>query len=217
MSLHRFCGRSDDRGWRSKLLLVLMLVASTAVARGFAGQTSGTDQDQPTAAQSHKTAQLPPTPAWGDIGRWDQPQYYSTIQLADIDGDGRAELIGRGPGGILVNHFDPASHAWVAKHPGPPLSDTAHWDQPQYYTTIQLADIDGDGQAELIGRGVEGIEVWHYHRGTDTWTKLGPSGPFSDPAHGAADSTPWDQPQYYTTIRLADIDGDGQAELLGRS
>jgi hypothetical protein len=101
----------------------------------------------------------PPAPAWGDIGGWDQPQYYATIQLADIDGDGRAELIGCGPSGILVNHFDTASHAWIAKNPGPPLRDTTRWDQPQYYTTIQFADIDGDGQSELVARGPGGMQA----------------------------------------------------------
>jgi hypothetical protein len=211
------CRRSKTHGERAKLLVCLMLLASTSFTRAFAGYKPSGDQNGSSAAQSHKSVQLPPTPAWGDLGGWDQPQYYSTIQLADIDGAGRAELIGRGPGGILVNRFDTATQAWIAKHPVPPLGDAAHWDQPQYYTTIQLADIDGDGQAELIGRGVEGVEVWHYHPATDSWTKLGPSDPFADPAHGAADSTPWDQPQYYSTIRLADIDGDGQAELVGRS
>jgi hypothetical protein len=139
---------------------------------------------------------LPPTPAWGDIGGWDQPQYYATIQLADIDGDGRAELIGRGPGGILVNRFDTATHAWIAKKPGPPLSYTAHWDQPQYYTTIQLADVDGDGQSELVARGSDGIQVWHYDSRTDCWSELAYGGPFADSPEGSSDSTHWGQPQY---------------------
>jgi hypothetical protein len=159
---------------------------------------------------------LPPTPAWGDIGGWDQPQYYATIQLADIDGDGQAELLGRWAGGIQVNHFDTATESWVARRPGPPLSDSAHWDQPQYYTTIQFADIDGDGQAELVARGPDGIQSWHYNPRRDTWTELQAGGPFADSAQNGTAGTRWEEPQYYTTIRLADIDGQLGAELIGR-
>lgn len=73
-----------------------------------------------SAVAAQTTISLSPTPAWSDFSGWDQPRYYATIQLADIDGDGRAELLGRGPGGILVNHFDTATQAWIAWRPGPP-------------------------------------------------------------------------------------------------
>ena len=188
------------------LLLCAALVIIFPLAQASAKQTSGTDSGK---------LRLPPTPAWGDMGRWDQPQYYATIQLADIDGDGQAELMGRWAGGILVNHFDRATDSWVARRPGPPLSDNAHWDRPQYYTTIQFADIDGDGQAELVARGPDGIATWHYNPQADSWTALQTAGPFADVPQGG-DATHWDQPQYYTTIRLADIDGQPGAELIGR-
>jgi len=54
----------------------------------------------------------PQFPLWGDGGGWDQPQYYSTIQLADIDGDGRADLLARGPGGIIAYVFDTSVGQW---------------------------------------------------------------------------------------------------------
>ena len=192
-----------------------MLIASVPVSRARAEHASATANGV-SSGECHRNLALPPTPAWGDIAGWDQPQHYATIQLADIDGDGRPELIGRGPGGILVNHFDTATDSWVAKHDGPPLSDVAHWDQPQYYTTIQFADIDGDGQAELVARGHNGIQVWHYDSRSDRWKELASSGPFADSSRGGADAVRWEQPQYYTTIHLADIDGDGHAELVGR-
>jgi hypothetical protein len=199
------------------LLFGAILIASVPVSRARAEHVSTTAQNAASSGEHHPNLALPPTPAWGDIGGWDQPQYYATIQLADIDGDGRTELIGRGPSGILVNRFDTASHAWIAKNPGPPLSDTAHWDQPQYYTTIQFADIDGDGQSELVARGAGGIQAWHYDARTDRWRQLASGGPFADCSETSTDPTHWEQPQYYTTIHLADIDGDGQAELVGRA
>src|SRR5437763_15800338 len=103
-----------------RLLLGAILIASLPVSRARAEHVSTTAQNGASSGERHRNLALPPTPAWGDIGGWDQPQYYGTIQLADIDGNGRAELIGRGPSGILVNRFDTESHACVAKNPGPP-------------------------------------------------------------------------------------------------
>jgi hypothetical protein len=198
------------------VLFGAMLMASVPVSRAGAEHAFATAQNGTWRGERHEKLVLTPTPAWGDIGGWNQPQYYATIQLADIDGDGRPELIGRGPGGILVNHFDTATDSWVAKHDGPPLSDAAHWDQPQYYTTIQFADIDGDGQAELVGRGPDGIQAWHYDPRSDRWKKLASGGPFADSSLRSTEATQWEEPQYYATIHLADIDGDGHAELVGR-
>jgi len=81
---------------------------------------------------------------WSDLLRWDQPQYYSTIQLADVDGDGQAELIARSSVGILVNHFDPtlgqwmpiryddSTGFWFPIRDGPEWSAGAGWGGPQY-------------------------------------------------------------------------------------
>jgi hypothetical protein len=208
-------------------------------------------------------------PFWSDTSLWTRPGYYSTIQLGDIDGDGAAELIGRGPAGILVNKFDPVTGQWLQLPNGPTLSDAAGWNEPQYYSTIQLADIDGDGQAELLARGAGGIVAYHFNPGSSSWTQM-PNGPGLSDAAGwnqpeyystiqcaniagnndrqaylvaraangmevwqfnpqsqawitlpagppLSDAAGWNQPQYYSTIQLADIDGDGQAELLARS
>lgn len=35
-------------------------------------------------------------PQWADANDWSEARYYSTIQLADIDGDGADELLARG-------------------------------------------------------------------------------------------------------------------------
>lgn len=51
-------------------------------------------------------------PAWGDGGGWTDPSQYSTIQLADVNGDGRDELLGRNDQGLEVFHFDTATGQW---------------------------------------------------------------------------------------------------------
>ena len=147
-------------------------------------------------------------PKLGDEQGWSHPQYYETIQFADIDGDGQAELIARAAQGIIWCKLDRVSNIWMEHWDGPQWSDKEYWNQPCYYKTIQCADIDGDGKKELLARSACGIEVWKFN-GT-SWVQL-PNGPqWSDKEY-------WNQPCYYETIQCADIDGDGVEELLARS
>ena len=175
------------------------------LARG-AGGILAYDFDPNTNAWS----QLPAGPVWSDAESWNQIQYYSTIQLGDINGDGRDELLGRSADGILVYGFDPGTNAWVQLPGGPAWSDVGGWDDPKYYSTIQTGDIDGDGRAELLARGAGGIEVYGFDSGTNTWEQM-PNGP------AWSDAQLWNTPEYYSTIQTGDINGDGRAELLARS
>src|SRR5262249_59801812 len=172
-------------------------------------------------------------PFWNDFS-WSQPEYYETIQAglrrqpktgrstrppirpnADVNNDQQDELFARGPRGILVNVFDPAMGQWlpmiVPQFDGKPIfSDAEGWNQPQYYQTIQTADIDGDGQAELLARDASGIEVWKFVPGQNyppdgTWIQISRGPVWSDqPINGVRRGC--NQPQYYTTIHSAHID-----------
>ncbi|MEZ5141050.1 MAG: hypothetical protein R2726_00805 [Acidimicrobiales bacterium] len=162
------------------------------------------------------------TSVWADSYsvQWWQPQYYETITTGDVDGDGADEIVGRGPAGIqtfkLVNgqlqQLDAASP--------PVMADSAGWDQPQYYDTIRLADVTGpggtpDGKAELIGRAP----------GSSTGMvvlSLGSNGVWSEYTNNVAvwpDSQgQWKtNPSWYTTIGTADLNGDGFADVYGRT
>ncbi|HEX5692802.1 MAG TPA: FG-GAP-like repeat-containing protein, partial [Roseiflexaceae bacterium] len=151
----------------------------------------------------------PDVGAFDDAGNWSRPEYYSTIQCADIDGDGRAELLARGWGGITVYQCDPTTRIWKHLSSGPALSDPANWNRLEYYSTIQCADIDGDGRAELIARGSAGLHTYQFSVDTGMWVELPLLGDFTDPGG-------WNQQQHFATIACADIDGDGRAEVLGR-
>src|SRR5690606_5445203 len=80
---------------------------------------------------------------------WDDPNNYMTIRTGDIDGDGREDVCGRGDDGVTC-YLAPDFATTVA---GPAWSDAAGWDAPRYWGTIRLQDLDGDGRADICGRG----------------------------------------------------------------
>jgi hypothetical protein len=191
---------------------------------------------RPRAATPGSRQQLP---FWSDTANWDQPEYYETLQAGRrhngrptaLDGSvnsgffehGRDSLLIRGPGGLLINRFDPGTGQWMLVPNAPALTDTVTWDhpppwieplswkQPPYYSTIQSADIDGDGIAELLARDPYGLLVWKYDNTARQWNQMPGSLAISD-------ASGWNQPQYYSTLQCANIDNlnGSAAELIGR-
>jgi hypothetical protein len=110
---------------------------------------------------------------FSDAQGWGYPWCYETIQTADIDGDGADELLGRGWAGIETYDFNAGGNPW---EPLPVTNavwpDAYGWANPQYYMTIQTADVDGDGDDELLGRGGYGIETFDFNASTNSWEPL---------------------------------------------
>jgi hypothetical protein len=65
---------------------------------------------QSTACAGQNSFQFP---LWNDGAKWNLPGLYNSIQLADIDGDGQDELLGYGPFGVEVWHWEPSGEGWV--------------------------------------------------------------------------------------------------------
>ncbi len=142
------------------------------------------------------------------------PSYYRTVHLADVNGDGYADVCARSSTGIRCALNDrsgrfSASTLWL----GTEFTDALGWTASSFGNTIQFADIDGDGRADVCGRAGAGIRCalanatgtgfarvhqWSFRTvfsDTDGW--------------GTASG-------YYGSIRLADINGDGLADVCGR-
>ncbi|HEY1960692.1 MAG TPA: GH25 family lysozyme [Polyangiaceae bacterium] len=145
-------------------------------------------------------------PNWSDASGWAKPQYYSTIQFGDVNGDGKADVCARAAAGITCAMSN--GKGFDAPISGPAWSDQGSWDQPQYYQTIQLVDVNGDGMSDLCGRAAGGI-VCEISNGSGFGREI--SGPAWSDAAG------WAKPQYMETIRFADVDGDGKADVCGRA
>ena len=138
--------------------------------------------------------------------------YYGTIRLADVSGDGQADVVGRYANGIMVAKasssglgFDAATY-WTSD-----FSDAQGWSPAEYSTTLQCADVDGDGDSDIMMRYSDGVWV-ALSNGSGFGTKTRWTTQFSD--------TPdqnWDSDiGYYGTMRLADVDKDKKADLIGR-
>jgi hypothetical protein len=145
-------------------------------------------------------------PPWSDASGWDQPQYGFTIQMADVDGDGKADVCGRAAAGISCYLADGAG--FPTQVAGPAWSDASGWDDPQYYSTIQFPDVDGDGKADVCGRAAAGITC-SVSDGNGFPTAV--TGPAWSNDNG------WGDPKYYSTIQFPDVNGDGKADVCGRA
>ena len=103
------------------------------------------------------------------------PPKHSTIQLADVNGDGKDELLGRGDAGLEIWTFDTSVGQWrpqVDANAVPqiltdvrsplPSEDFLGWQQPEYYSTIQTANVDGKPGVEVIARFPDGMHAYGY-------------------------------------------------------
>lgn len=145
---------------------------------------------------------------FADRNGWSELQYSSTLQMADIDGDRRADLCGRAAAGILCARSTGTGFT-AAAYGSTFFTDAQGWDaHPAYYGSIRFADINKDGRADVCGRDGAGIYCARSTGGSFEWVTLWLAD-FTD-AQG------WRATPYGTTIQLGDINGDGRADVCGR-
>jgi hypothetical protein len=187
-------------GRRRTGALLGLLIAALALALWLSPPARAADCS--LADQSYNGACGPQfeLPAWGDGAGWKDPSKYSTIQLADLTGNGKDELIARNDDGIEIWTFDTTVGQWrpaigadgqpevLTDFRSPlPSESGPNWNQPQYYSTIQTADLYGNGAREILARFPDGMRVYQYTppAGTKnikggTWSQIAERGPFSD-------------------------------------
>jgi hypothetical protein len=134
---------------------------------------------------------------------------YEHDEKVDLNGDGKEDVCGRDDGGPLCAVSSGsalgASTRWTTSY-----SDADGWGQaPEYWATIRFPDLDGDGKTDVCGRAPDGILC-----ARSSGTAFGATTLWST-SYG--DAGGWnDFPQYWSTIRFADINGDGKADVCGR-
>jgi hypothetical protein len=123
-----------------------------------------------------------------NTGGWNSQDHYPRL-LADVNGDGLADIVGFGADGVVLalgngdGSFQPTTADLRAFAPG-----AGGWDSDDIYPR-ELGDVNGDGAADIIGFGYGGVlEALaigvDLHGGTGNDTLRG--GPISDTLHGEA-------------------------------
>jgi len=136
---------------------------------------------------------------WSDVSNW------ATLRMGDIDGDGRADVCARANAAFYC--WPSLGESFGALIGGIAWSDEAGWDRPEYFGTIRLADVNGDGLDDVCGRSPDGFECW-LSDGAGFPTEIG--------MDELSDALGWARPQYYGSIRMGDVDGDGLADVCAR-
>jgi hypothetical protein len=186
----------------------IALIVSASLATLPAAQT----KPDPRLVERFRRVALP---QFHDVLGWRQPMYYSTIQTADVDGDGQDELLARWLDGLHV--YARVNGAWLHHSLLPALSDNEGFTNQSWYASIHTAVLDPRlRQADVIARKADGVHVFRYDRSARRWSELGASAtnrPFADPAPGMSPAL--GAHALGLSLHSADLTKDGTAELIG--
>lgn len=142
---------------------------------------------------------------------WNQAQYATTFQLGHLNKDNNADLCIRGPDGIRCARSTGTRFVTPTLWTQMSFDDAQGWGtSAARYKSIKLADVDGDGLADVCGRHSTGL-VCSFSKSTSfrdyryvTNTHFG-------------DAQGWSAVEYGSTLMLGDVNGDGRADLCGRA
>ena len=148
----------------------------------------------------------------GSAGGWVSENQYPR-QLADVNGDGMADIVGFGADGVSValatgnGHFaSPVSGIANFGY----LGSAGGWASQDQFPR-QLADVNGDGMADIVGFGADGVIV----------SLATGNGHFASPVSGIANTFGylgsaggWSSENQYPRL-VADVNGDHMADIVG--
>jgi hypothetical protein len=113
------------------------------------------------------------------------------MNIADVDGDGKADLVGRESSGTVKVYLSA----------GNGFKEATSWGGfATVLMPMRLADVNGDGKADMVGRESNGTVKVYLSAGNG----------FKEPTSwgGFADA--------FMPMNLADVDGDKKADMVGR-
>lgn len=142
----------------------------------------------------------------------------SYIRYPDVNGDGRADVCYRSDSGIrcyagTATGFDlsaPLVSTTICKNGGG--SGDGVCNDSDNFQTIDYPDVDGDGKADLVYRGDQGVQLW-----LSSSSPFGTHVSYTFCANGSSQFGSCDSSDNIYTIRFPDINGDGRADVCFRS
>jgi len=143
-----------------------------------------------------------------DTGLNASPDHTTTLRWGDINGDRRDDLCYRTDDAFVCHLSDGAGLLEDTVPGSPDWSNARGFDGADQYTTIRMAELNGDGRMDLCARSADGIECV-----LATATGFGEA--FAGPA--LSDASGWSDFDNFSTLRFADLNGDGLDDLCARA
>ncbi|MBA2663578.1 MAG: VCBS repeat-containing protein [Bradymonadaceae bacterium] len=134
------------------------------------------------------------------------PASYAPARTSDVNGDGLQDACGRFAEGWAC--YLATGLGFGEKIQTNLMSDASGWGAAAHYATIRMGDVDGDGLADVCAR--------HSTKGYQCWRSTGTDFEHYGDAPGYTNAEGWNRPEFYTTFRLVDIDGDGRDDVCAR-
>ena len=119
------------------------------------------------------------------------------VAAGDVTGDGYADLVGRRSDGTLALY--PNNGAGATAPYGPNRVVGSGW---QSMSTFRVADVTGDGKADIVAVGADGALLLYAHSGDN-------AAPYGT---GRGVGTGWAS---FRHVTVADVTGDSKADILG--
>ncbi len=137
------------------------------------------------------------------LGAWSPGVTWDNVQMADINGDGKADIVGR------VDSSG-AWYAGIAAGSGTGMSISnvflGAWSPGVTWDNVMVTDINGDGKADIVGR-VDSSGAWYAGIISGSGTGVSITNVFL----GA-----WSPAVTWVDVQVADINSDGKADIIGR-
>ncbi|MGJ0155039.1 FG-GAP-like repeat-containing protein [Streptomyces sp. CH8.1] len=128
--------------------------------------------------------------------------HWTDVYPADLNNDGYSDIVTRNKFGDL--YLYPGTGRSGTETLANPVLIGTGWNS---YADLGFGDMDGDGRTDLIGRGSDG-NLWVYpHKGGTGTDTLGSRANIGFGWH----------PEYWPTLRFADLNGDNKADVLAHS
>ncbi len=142
-----------------------------------------------------------------NAGGWSSQDLYPRL-LGDVNGDGKADIVAFGAGGVSVSLATGNGHFLAATNETGTFGFSAGgWTSENLYPRL-LGDVNGDHMDDIVAFGAGGVQVslatgnGHFAAATSE------TGTFGVAAGG------WSSQDQYPRM-LADVNGDGMADIVG--
>ncbi|MEM1319465.1 MAG: VCBS repeat-containing protein [Bacteroidota bacterium] len=133
---------------------------------------------------------------------WSMDRHHRTV--ADVDGDGKADIIGFGEKGVFVSFSDGQNFSIPQLLVNNFSIAVGGWQVNEHVRTV--ADVNGDGKADIVGFG-----------GGKVLVALSQGRTFGAPSvwleHDLSTRNGWNNREHVRTA--TDVNGDGMADLVG--